>query len=118
MSTSGAGWFNLKSTPLTPETKRDLQVLGLRNYIDKTRKYKRATERPSRIPKFFQVSRIFIFLRLTLQQIGTVVAGPTDYYSMNGPAKCLKNKSIAEQLLAVRTIDQLRAFLWCRLTSS
>lgn len=50
------------------------------------------------------------------RQIGTVVAGPTDYYSMDGPAKGLKNKSIAEQLLAVRSpspFDPLVAALWC-----
>ncbi|KAI0527856.1 Fcf2 pre-rRNA processing-domain-containing protein [Xylaria bambusicola] len=62
---AGPQWFNLPATDLTPQLRRDLQLLKMRDVLDPKRHYKKDTTRA--IPEFAQV--------------GTVVPGPTDYFS-------------------------------------
>lgn len=57
-------WYDLPATEVTPELRADLKVIQNRNYLDPKRFYKGADKR---LPKYFQV--------------GTVVAGATDFYS-------------------------------------
>jgi len=52
---------------LTPELRRDLQILRLRNVLDPKRFYKRAEKGKPRFPKYFQV--------------GTIIEGNTEFYS-------------------------------------
>ena len=51
--TAGAKWFNMPAPDITPEIKRDLQLLKLRNVLDPKRFYKKDTDR--KLPKYFQV---------------------------------------------------------------
>ncbi|KAI0481653.1 Fcf2-domain-containing protein [Xylaria cf. heliscus] len=62
---AGPRWFNLPATDLTPELRRDLQLLKMRDVLDPKRHYKKDTTRA--IPDF--------------SQVGTVIPGPTDYFS-------------------------------------
>ncbi|KAI8347276.1 Fcf2 pre-rRNA processing-domain-containing protein [Mortierella sp. GBAus27b] len=65
--TAGKGWFDLPQQILTPELKRDLQILKLRNVLDPKRFYKREEKGKTKFPKYFQ--------------IGTVIEGNTEFYS-------------------------------------
>lgn len=65
--TTGKGWFDLPQQVMTPELKRDLQILKLRNVLDPKRFYKREDKSKAKFPKYFQV--------------GTIVQGNTEFYS-------------------------------------
>lgn len=88
-NTSGKGWFNLKSAPLTAENKRDLEVLQLRPYIFKDRHIKRNDR--SGAPEFFQVGR--------------VVAGAHDFYASRMP-KSQQKRTFVEELVADASFTQ------------
>ncbi|KAF9568354.1 hypothetical protein BGW38_008830 [Lunasporangiospora selenospora] len=64
---AGKGWFDLPQQVLTPELKRDLQILKLRNVLDPKRFYKREDKSKAKFPKYFQV--------------GTIIEGNTEFYS-------------------------------------
>ncbi|KAL6077380.1 Deoxynucleotidyltransferase terminal-interacting protein 2 [Balamuthia mandrillaris] len=80
--TAGRGWFDLPAPEMTAELKRDLQMIRLRNYMDPKHHYKRI---PKRGPKYFQ--------------IGTIVDGPTDFYSSRIPKRDRK-RTIVEEVMA------------------
>ncbi|CAG8556372.1 3170_t:CDS:2 [Diversispora eburnea] len=82
-STSGPGWFDMPKPELTPEIKRDLHVIKLRNVLDPKRFYKK--DNSKNIPKYFQV--------------GTIIEGPTDFYASRLPRKERK-KTIVDELMA------------------
>ncbi|KAF9558864.1 hypothetical protein EC968_006859 [Mortierella alpina] len=65
--TTGKGWFDLPQQVMTPELKRDLQILKLRNVLDPKRFYKREEKGKPKFPKYFQV--------------GTIIEGNTEFYS-------------------------------------
>ncbi len=65
-ATAGSDWFNLPKTDLTPELKRDLQLIRMRGVLDPHRHYKKDSNK-GKVPEFSQVS--------------TVIEGPTEYYS-------------------------------------
>lgn len=62
----GAEWFDLPKTVMTPQLKRDLQLIELRSVLDPHRHYKK-TSGKNRVPAF--------------SQVGTVIEGPTEWYS-------------------------------------
>uniref|UniRef100_A0A7S4MJG8 Fcf2 pre-rRNA processing C-terminal domain-containing protein n=1 Tax=Vannella robusta TaxID=1487602 RepID=A0A7S4MJG8_9EUKA len=78
--TAGPGWFNLPATSVTPELRKDLQVLQMRNYIFKDKFYKKADP----LPKYFQV--------------GTVVESSADFYSSRLTRKQRANTFVDELL--------------------
>ncbi|PVU96927.1 hypothetical protein BB559_002199 [Furculomyces boomerangus] len=82
--TTGPKWFDMKSPVLTEELKRDLHVLKLRNTLDPKRFYKRNTT-TTEIPKYFQV--------------GTIIEGPTEFYSSRLTRK-QRMPTIVDELLA------------------
>ncbi|KAF8947511.1 hypothetical protein BGZ47_008891 [Haplosporangium gracile] len=65
--TTGKKWFDMPHQVLTPELRRDLQILRLRNVLDPKRFYKREEKGKPRFPKYFQV--------------GTIIEGNTEFYS-------------------------------------
>ena len=67
---SCSNWFDLPATQITDEVKRDLRLLRLRGVMDPKRFYKSVDQ--SKFPKYFQ--------------FGTVVEGPTEFYS--GQLRC------------------------------
>ncbi|CAG8540898.1 6988_t:CDS:2, partial [Scutellospora calospora] len=82
-ATTGPGWFDMPKPELTTEIKRDLQVIKLRNVLDPKRFYKKDNSKG--IPKYFQ--------------IGTVIEGPTEFYSSRLPRKERK-QTIVDELMA------------------
>ncbi|KAI9697897.1 MAG: hypothetical protein M1836_004249 [Candelina mexicana] len=82
-ATAGEDWFNLPRTYLTPEFKRDLQLLRMRSVLDPKRNYKK-DNRP---------------LAPVYSQIGTIIEGPTEYYS-GRLSNNERKKSLVDEVLA------------------
>lgn len=74
----------MEAPVLTEEIKRDLHILKMRNTLDPKRFYKRDTGR-AEIPKYFQ--------------FGTIIEGPTEFYSARLTKKQRK-ETIVDELLA------------------
>lgn len=71
---------------MTPELKRDLQLLRMRSVLDPKRHYKRENLR-NRVPEF--------------SEVGTIIEGPTEYFSARLTRKERK-QTFAEEILAGR----------------
>nr|POE65178.1 rrna-processing protein fcf2 [Quercus suber] len=83
-ATAGNDWYNLPRTDLTPELKRDLQLLKMRNVLDPHRHYKKDGGK-MKAPEF--------------SQMGTIVEGPTEFFSGRIENKQRK-RTFAEEVLA------------------
>ncbi|PBP17051.1 rRNA-processing protein FCF2 [Diplocarpon rosae] len=83
-ATAGADWFNMPRTNLTPELKRDLQLLRMRDVLDPKRHYKK-DNRKQQIPAY--------------SQVGTIIEGPTEYFSSRLMNKDRK-RTLVEEVLA------------------
>ncbi|KAI9689601.1 MAG: hypothetical protein M1822_010253 [Bathelium mastoideum] len=83
-ATAGSDWFNLPKTDLTPELKRDLQLLKMRNVLDPHRHYKKENSK-SLIPEY--------------SQVGTIEEGPTEFFSARLSNKERK-RNIVEEILS------------------
>ncbi|KAJ2785556.1 rrna-processing protein fcf2 [Coemansia javaensis] len=82
--TAGKRWFGMKAPTLTPELKNDLRVLQLRSVLDPKRFYKK-TSTKKELPKYFET--------------GTIVEGPTEFYSSRMTKKERRN-NLVDELLA------------------
>ncbi|CAM6101352.1 unnamed protein product [Calypogeia fissa] len=89
--TAGSKWFDMPAATMTPEMKRELQLLRLRGVLDPKRHYKVSDSKA--IPKFFQV--------------GTVVEGAADFYSGRLTKKERKS-TFAEELLTDSSLQTYR----------
>lgn len=83
-ATAGSNWYNLPRTELTPELKRDLQLLKMRNVLDPHRHYKKDNTRDI-VPEF--------------SQVGTIIEGPTEFFSSRVVNKDRK-RTIVDEILA------------------
>jgi len=83
-ATAGSDWYNLPRTNLTPELKRDLQLLKMRDVLDPKRFYKKEASK-SAVPEF--------------SQVGTIIEGPTEYFSARLSNKDRK-RTLIEEILA------------------
>lgn len=83
-ATAGPMWFNLPRTDLTPELKRDLQLLRMRSVLDPKRHFKK-DNRKSDVPEF--------------SQIGTIIEGPTEFRSARLTNRERK-RTLVEEVLA------------------
>ncbi|KAF3926016.1 hypothetical protein ABW20_dc0108071 [Dactylellina cionopaga] len=82
--TAGPSWYNMPATDLTPQVKRDLQMIKLRNVIDQKKHFK-GDDWKGKLPKYFQM--------------GTLIEGPTEYYSARLNNKERK-KNIVDEVLS------------------
>ncbi|KAK9480359.1 Fcf2 pre-rRNA processing-domain-containing protein [Lipomyces japonicus] len=82
-ATAGDKWFNLPKTEITPTIKRDLQLLKMRGVLDPKRHYRK--ENDKELPKYFQT--------------GTIVEGPTEFFSSRLTKKERK-QTLADEILA------------------
>ncbi|KAI9278560.1 Fcf2 pre-rRNA processing-domain-containing protein [Phascolomyces articulosus] len=80
--TAGRGWFDMGRPDMTPELKRDLQLLKMRHVIDRKRHYKKMGKESA---KYFQV--------------GTVIEGATEFHSSRLTRKERK-ETIVDELMA------------------
>ncbi|KAL8991939.1 MAG: hypothetical protein Q9169_007513 [Polycauliona sp. 2 TL-2023] len=83
-STAGSDWFHLPQTYLTPELRRDLQLLGMRSAWDPKRHYKKDS-RKAVIPEY--------------SQTGTIIEGPTEHFSSR-IAKRDRKKTFVDEITA------------------
>lgn len=81
--TKGEGWFNMPAPELTPEVRRDLQVIRMRSVLDPKHFYKKNDLKT--IPKYFQ--------------IGKVMDSHLDYYS-GRITKKERKRTIVDELMA------------------
>lgn len=83
-STAGPEWFHLPRTNLSDKLKTDLKLLGMRAVLDPKRHYRKEKFNPDG-PKF--------------SQVGTIIEGPTEFFSAR-----LRNKerkqTIVEEVMA------------------
>lgn len=93
-ATAGADWFHLPKTNLTPELKRDLQLLKMRNVLDPKRHYKKES-RTAQAPEF--------------SQIGTIIEGPTEYYSSRLLNRDRRKTLVEEVLVAEEATGRFRS---------
>ncbi|KAH7513586.1 hypothetical protein JRO89_XSUnG0176400 [Xanthoceras sorbifolium] len=91
--TAGTSWFDMPAATITPELKKDLQLLKLRNVIDPKRHYKKGDSKSKTLPKYFQV--------------GTVVESASDFFSSR-LAKKERKATLADELLSDRNLGQYR----------
>ncbi|KAI7907266.1 Fcf2 pre-rRNA processing-domain-containing protein, partial [Cokeromyces recurvatus] len=87
--TTGKEWFDMPKAEITEEVKRDLQILKMRHILDRKRHYKKMGKRPD--PKYFQ--------------IGTIIEGPTEFYSARMSRKERK-QTIVDELIANDELKQ------------
>ncbi|KAI3512431.1 hypothetical protein L1887_19747 [Cichorium endivia] len=83
--TTGKSWFDMPAPTLTPELKKDLQLLKLRNVIDPKRHYKKGDSKLNTFPKYFQV--------------GTVVEPLSEYFTSR-LTKRERKATLADELLS------------------
>ncbi|KAF7714122.1 rRNA-processing protein [Penicillium ucsense] len=86
-ATAGPDWFNLPKTELTSELKRDLQLIRMRSVLDPKRHYKKENGK-AKIPEF--------------SQVGTIIQGPTEFFSSRITKKDRKKNFVEEVLAAER----------------
>lgn len=91
--TAGSGWFDMAAPTMTPELKKDLQLLKLRSTLDPKRHYKKADSKSKNLPKYFQ--------------IGTVIESASEFYSGRLTKKERKS-TLAEEILSDPKAKQYR----------
>ncbi|EAS37213.3 rRNA processing protein Fcf2 [Coccidioides immitis RS] len=83
--TAGSDWFDLPRTVLTPELKRDLQLLRMRSVLDPKRHYKKESGK-AKLPEY--------------SQIGTIIQGSTEFFSARIAKKDRKGTFVEEAMAA------------------
>ncbi|XP_024982039.1 rRNA-processing protein fcf2-like isoform X1 [Cynara cardunculus var. scolymus] len=91
--TTGKNWFDMPAPTLTPELKKDLKLLKLRNVIDPKRHYKKGDSKLNIFPKYFQV--------------GTVVEPVSEYFTSRLTKKERK-PTLADELLSDQSLKVYR----------
>lgn len=86
-SHAGDGWFQMRPTPLTDEVKKDLQFIRNRNYLD-----------PKRFYKSSDPTGQFV-------QIGTVIEGPSEFFSSRLTKK-ERRTNLVDEVLADTSSSQ------------
>lgn len=95
-ATAGPKWFDLPKTNLTPELKRDLQLLQMRSVLDPKRHYKKTGGgKKSLAPEY--------------SQVGTIIQGPTDYFSGRLNRKERKQTFVEEVLSKDDTMKRFKS---------
>ncbi|CAA7389759.1 unnamed protein product [Spirodela intermedia] len=91
--TSGKSWFDMPAPTITPEVKKDLEILKLRSVIDPKRHYKKGDSKSKTLPKYFQ--------------LGTVIESTSDFFSGRLTKKERKS-TIAGELLSDHSLRTYR----------
>lgn len=91
--TTGKNWFDMPAPTITPELKKDLQLLKLRSVMDPKRHYKNGDSKSKTLPKYFQV--------------GTVVESASEYFT-GRLTKKERKATLADELLSDRALGHYR----------
>ncbi|KAH6849714.1 Fcf2 pre-rRNA processing-domain-containing protein [Chaetomium sp. MPI-CAGE-AT-0009] len=92
--TLGADWFNLPRTNLTPELKRDLQALRMRDVAAMGKQFFKKDSRKDLIPEY--------------SQVGTIIAGATDGVN-NRLTRKERKRTIVEEILSSENVGKLKS---------
>ncbi|CAO2165836.1 unnamed protein product [Urochloa humidicola] len=90
--TTGKGWFDMPAPSITPELKKDLEILQLRHVMDPKRHFKRSGKSKA-LPKYFQV--------------GTVVEPASEFYS-GRLTKRERKTTLVDELLSDQSLKSYR----------
>ncbi|XP_039129422.1 LOW QUALITY PROTEIN: rRNA-processing protein fcf2-like [Dioscorea cayenensis subsp. rotundata] len=90
--TTGQGWFDMPAPTITPELKKDLEILKLRNVIDPKQHFKKGGQSKG-LPKYFQM--------------GTVIEPMSEFFSSR-LSKKERKATLADELLSDQTLKQYR----------
>ncbi|ONK62586.1 uncharacterized protein A4U43_C07F5650 [Asparagus officinalis] len=90
--TTGKSWFDMPAPTITPELKKDLEILKLRNAIDPKKHFKKG-DKSKALPKYFQM--------------GTVVEPVSEFFSGRLTKKERKG-TLADELLSDQTLKSYR----------
>uniref|UniRef100_A0A5B6YKX3 Putative rRNA-processing protein fcf2-like n=1 Tax=Davidia involucrata TaxID=16924 RepID=A0A5B6YKX3_DAVIN len=91
--TAGKNWFDMPAPTITPELKKDLQLLKLRSAIDPKRHYKKGDSKSKTLPKYFQ--------------IGTVIESASEFFT-GRLTKKERKATLADELLSDSTHGEYR----------
>ncbi|KAL8724496.1 MAG: hypothetical protein Q9166_007916 [cf. Caloplaca sp. 2 TL-2023] len=92
-SKASSDWFHLPRTNLTPELKRDLQLLKMRSTWDPKRHYKNDSRKPP-VPEY--------------SQVGTIIEGPTEHYSSRIAKRDRKGSFVDEIMAAEKSTGHFK----------
>lgn len=92
---AGSDWYNLPRTSNDPQVKRDLQILKLRSVLAMGKQHFKKDTRKDPFPEF--------------SQVGTVVEGPTDFYSGRLIRKERKRTLVEEVLASGSSLSKFKA---------
>ncbi|CAM0944379.1 unnamed protein product [Alopecurus aequalis] len=90
--TTGKGWFDMPAPSITPELKKDLEILQLRHVMDPKRHFKRSGKSKA-LPKYFQV--------------GTVIEPASEFFSSRLTKKERKT-TLVDELLSDQKLKNYR----------
>ncbi|KAL2017296.1 hypothetical protein VTK56DRAFT_2319 [Thermocarpiscus australiensis] len=91
--TLGSDWYNMPRTSLTPELKRDLQLLRMRDVVAMGKQFFKKDSRKDFIPEYCQV--------------GTIIAGATD--GLNGRlTRKERKRTIVEEVLSGENLAKFK----------
>ncbi|KAK2969656.1 hypothetical protein RJ640_025833 [Escallonia rubra] len=119
--TAGKSWFDMPAPTMTPELKKDLQLLKLRGVMDPKRHYKKGDSKSKTLPKYFQASILlccpsvdysWIMMLLfmpcaTIIQVGTVIEGTSEFFT-GRLTKKERKATLAEELLSDPSLGNYR----------
>ncbi|PIA34595.1 hypothetical protein AQUCO_03700112v1 [Aquilegia coerulea] len=91
--TAGGNWFDMPAPTITPELKKDLQIIKLRSVLDPKRHYKKSDSKSKTLPKYFQV--------------GTIIESPSEFFTGRLTKKERKT-TFADELLSDPYLGQYR----------
>ncbi|KAK4462492.1 Fcf2 pre-rRNA processing-domain-containing protein [Cladorrhinum samala] len=91
---AGADWYNMPRTELTPQLKRDLQVLRMRDVIAMGKQHFKKDNRKDFVPEYCQV--------------GTIIAGAADGSSQRLTRK-EKKRTIVEEVLSAENASKFKS---------
>jgi hypothetical protein len=92
--TLGSDWFDLPRTNLTPELKRDLQALRMRDVAAMGKQFFKKDSRRDLVPEY--------------SQMGTIIAGATDGAN-NRLTRKERKRTIVEEILATDNVTKLKS---------
>ncbi|KAL2132665.1 hypothetical protein VTI74DRAFT_3535 [Chaetomium olivicolor] len=90
----GTDWYNMPRTNLTPELKRDLQLLRMRDVVAMGKQFFKKDSRKDFIPEY--------------SQVGTIIAGATD--GVNGRlTRKERKRTIVEEVLSTENVGKFKS---------
>jgi tryptophanyl-tRNA synthetase len=113
---AGPEFYHMPKTVLTPELKRDLQLLRMRSVISLGKQHFKKDSRRDMVPQCAWPNRLVPLVRRTIantvnravSQVGRIIEGNTDGYQ-NRLSRKERKRTIVEEVLAGDTLDKFKS---------